>query len=96
MARREGLGGEATQWRDEMTSGWKGREEEVTREGERGDRLPAGFRVYMYFLFPELVLPDRALCLPAFSHFLIVNKTSLFLSLSRSATKQKERERDVY
>ncbi len=31
---------------------------------------------------PEAVLPDRALCLPTFSHFLIVNKTSLSLSLS--------------
>ena len=35
----------------------------------------------------EAVLPDRALCLPTFSHFFIVNKTSLslrppFLSLS--------------
>jgi hypothetical protein len=28
---------------------------------------------------PEAVLPDRALCLPTFSHFLIVNK---LLSLS--------------
>ena len=28
---------------------------------------------------PEAVLPDKALCLPTFSHFLIVNK---FLSLS--------------
>jgi hypothetical protein len=37
---------------------------------------------------PEAVLPDRALCLATFSHFLIVNKTSLFslfsLSLSLS------------
>ena len=33
---------------------------------------------------PEAVLPDRALCLPTFSHFLIVNKTSLSLSLSLS------------
>jgi hypothetical protein len=31
---------------------------------------------------PETVLPDRALCLPTFSHVLIVNKTSLTLSLS--------------
>jgi len=30
---------------------------------------------------PEAVLPDRALCLPTFGHFLIVNKTSLSLSL---------------
>jgi len=30
---------------------------------------------------PEAVLPHRALCLPTFSHFLIVNKTSLPLSL---------------
>ncbi len=30
---------------------------------------------------PEAVLPDMALCLPSFSHFLIVNKTSLSLSL---------------
>jgi hypothetical protein len=28
------------------------------------------------------ILPDRVLCLPTFSHFLIVNKTSLSLSLS--------------
>jgi len=33
---------------------------------------------------PGAVLPDRALCLPTFSHFLIVNKTSLSLSLSLS------------
>jgi hypothetical protein len=26
---------------------------------------------------PEAVLPDRALCLPTFSHFWIVNKTSI-------------------
>jgi len=30
----------------------------------------------------EAVLPDRAVCLPTFSHFVIVNKTSLSLSLS--------------
>ena len=34
---------------------------------------------------PGAVSPDRALCLPTFSHFLIVNKTSLSLSLSSSA-----------
>jgi hypothetical protein len=33
---------------------------------------------------PEAVSPDRALCLPTFSHFVIVNKTSLSLSLSLS------------
>jgi len=33
---------------------------------------------------PEAVLPDRALFLPTFSHFLIVDKTSLFLSRSLS------------
>ncbi len=33
---------------------------------------------------PEAVLPERALCLPTFSHFLIFNKTSLSLSLSLS------------
>ena len=33
---------------------------------------------------PETVLTDRAWCLPTFSHFLIVNKTSLSLSLSLS------------
>jgi hypothetical protein len=31
---------------------------------------------------PEAVLPDRALCLPTFGHFLIVKKTSLSPSLS--------------
>jgi hypothetical protein len=31
---------------------------------------------------PGAVSPDRTLCLPTFSHFLIVNKTSLSLSLS--------------
>jgi hypothetical protein len=30
------------------------------------------------------VSPDRALCLPTFSHFVIVNRTSLSLSLSLS------------
>jgi hypothetical protein len=30
------------------------------------------------------LIPDRALCLPTFSHFLIANKTSLSLSLSLS------------
>jgi hypothetical protein len=30
---------------------------------------------------PEAVLRDRAFCLPTFSHFLIVNKTSLSLSV---------------
>jgi hypothetical protein len=33
---------------------------------------------------PEAVLPEKALCLPTFSHFLMVNKTSLSLSLSLS------------
>ena len=37
---------------------------------------------------PETVLTDRALCLPIFSHFLIVNKTSLSpLSLSLSPSR---------
>ena len=31
---------------------------------------------------PEAVLPDRAFYLPTFSHFLIVNKTSLSFCLS--------------
>jgi hypothetical protein len=36
---------------------------------------------------PEAVSPDRALCLPIFSHLLIVNKLiSLSLSLSLSPT----------
>jgi hypothetical protein len=33
------------------------------------------------------VLPDRALCFPTFSHFLIVNKTSLSISLSRARAR---------
>jgi hypothetical protein len=36
---------------------------------------------------PEAVLPDRALCLPTFSHLLIVNKTALSLSLSLSLAR---------
>ena len=32
---------------------------------------------------PGAVSPDRALCLPTFSHVLIVNKNSLSLSLSQ-------------
>ena len=32
----------------------------------------------------EAVLPDRALCLPTFSHLLMVNKTALSRSLARS------------
>jgi hypothetical protein len=35
---------------------------------------------------PGAVSPDRALCLPTFSHFFIVNKTSLSLSLSSSSS----------
>ena len=35
---------------------------------------------------PGAVLPDRALCLPTFTHFLIVNKTSLSLSRSLSVS----------
>ena len=35
---------------------------------------------------PEAVSPDRALRTPTFSHFLIVNKTSLLLSLSSSSS----------
>ena len=30
---------------------------------------------------PEAMSPDRALCLPTFSHFVIVNKTSLSLCI---------------
>ena len=44
-----------------------------------------GYSTRRHMLEPvrrEAVLPDRALCLPTFSHFLIVNKTSLSLSLS--------------
>ena len=33
---------------------------------------------------PEAVLPGRALCLPTFSHFLIVNKTSLSRARARA------------
>ena len=33
---------------------------------------------------PGAVSPDRALCLPTFSHILVVNKTSLSFSLSFS------------
>ena len=55
---------------------------------------------------PETVLSDRALCLPTFSHFLIVNKTSLalrerasereghaFAGLLFSDSERRERER---
>jgi hypothetical protein len=35
--------------------------------------------VICWALRPEAVLPDRALYLPTFSHFLVVNKTSLSL-----------------
>ena len=42
---------------------------------------------------PEAVLPDRALCLPTFSHFLIVNETSL--SLSRRHMLEPERPEAV-
>ena len=36
----------------------------------------------------EAVLPDRALCLPTFSHFLIVNKNSLSLARSLAHMEQ--------
>jgi len=38
---------------------------------------------------PGAVSPDRALCLPTFSHFVIVNKTSLSLFLLRIWRPQK-------
>jgi hypothetical protein len=43
---------------------------------------------------PGAVSPDRALCLPTFSHFVIVNKTSLslFLSLSGGRGESPARE----
>jgi hypothetical protein len=44
-----------------------------------------GYSTRRHMLEPvllEAVLPDRALYLPTFSHFLIVNKTALYLSLS--------------
>ena len=39
---------------------------------------------------PEAVSPDRALCLLTFSHFVIVNKTSLSLSLSLSLLSREQ------
>ena len=42
---------------------------------------------------PEAVSPDRALCLPTFSHLLIVNKT--FISLARSLTRSLARARSL-
>ena len=36
------------------------------------------------------VSPDRALCLPTFSHFVLVNKTSLSLSLLSTGVSEKE------
>jgi hypothetical protein len=39
------------------------------------------------------VSTDRALCLPTFSHFVIVNKTSLSLSLSLSLARSLSRLR---
>jgi hypothetical protein len=37
-------------------------------------------RSFANFRRPEAVLPGRALCLPTFSHFLIVNEISFSLS----------------
>jgi hypothetical protein len=42
---------------------------------------------------PGAVSPDRALCLPTFSHFVIVNKTSL--SLSRPDLKNKSSQKMI-
>ena len=44
----------------------------------RAQRPPRSLRLP----YARAVSPDRALCLPTFSHFVIVNKTSLYLSLS--------------
>ena len=38
----------------------------------------------------EAVSPDRALCLPTFSHFLIVNKTPLSLCYNRGCNRCRE------
>jgi hypothetical protein len=51
---------------------------------------------------PGAASPDRALCLPTRSHFVIVNKTSLSLSSHSLSDSQqtplwtKERKREVY
>ena len=39
---------------------------------------------------PEAMLPGRALYLPIFSHFLIINKTSLSVSLALRVEDEKE------
>jgi len=57
--------------------------QKMTEAGQLGGWRPCGFK-YVGFNFllepvrPEAVSLDGELCLPTFSHFLIVNKTSLF------------------
>ena len=51
------------------------------------ESLFRGYSTRRHILEPEragAVLPDRALCLPTFNHFLVSNKFSLSLSLSLS------------
>jgi hypothetical protein len=45
---------------------------------------------------PGAVSPDRALCLPTFSHFVIVNKTSLYLSFSLSLVAEGSPPRESF
>jgi hypothetical protein len=61
------------------TDGWRS-EPPGVRKGVPHDQTESGGVVladicWMEPVRQEAVLPDRALCLPTFSHFLIVNKT---------------------
>jgi hypothetical protein len=61
----------------------KGGERERERERKRGrNGVLSPFSIYSSLSLA--LYPNRALCLPPFSHFLIVNKPSLSLSLSLS------------
>jgi len=61
--------------------GERGRERERERKRGRNGVL-SPFSIYSSLSLA--LYPNRALCLPPFSHFLIVNKPSLSLSLSLS------------
>jgi hypothetical protein len=72
------------------TDRWRS-EPPCARQGvPRGQTESGGIALTVICWSPcaQAVLPDRALCLPTFSHFLIVNKTYLSLSLSRSPCVQ--------
>jgi hypothetical protein len=78
-------------WRSEPPCVSKGVPHGQTESG--GIVLPLYSPSYAGPVRPEAALPDRMLCLSTFSHFLIVNRTSLSVASSSSSSSSSSRQR---